>query len=280
MERPALGKGLSALIPQGEKPREKIQTLEIDKIKTSDRQPRATFSQVKLQELADSIGEKGVIQPILVRPEGDGFQVIAGERRLRAARLGGFKEIPAIVREVKDEDALELALIENIQREELTKVEEAKAYARLATDFNLTHEEIARKVSKDRTTISNTLRLLELPEKIQNFLEESTITMGHAKAILSLDDPVARMRLCERIVKKGLSVREAEHLSRLQLSPAGERRRKPRQDIHLAAVEDKLQHHLGTRVRISQGKKRGRITIDFYSTDDLNRILTVIVPEA
>jgi len=275
MDRSVLGRGLSALIPEGHQEREKIQNIEIEKIKTSKFQPRQFFSEGRIKELAESIREKGIIQPILVRPQGDVFEIIAGERRYRAAKLLNLKEVPAIVKQVKDADVLELSLIENIQREELNRMEEARAFSRLAREFSMTHEVISKRVAKDRATISNTLRLLELPEKIQSFLEENSITMGHAKALLSLEKEKDRIRLCKSIMKKGLSVRQTENWVRAKaMKPEGSSRRK--KDVHLSGIEEKLQHQFGTRVKILQGKKRGKIVIEYFSQEDLNRILDII----
>lgn len=278
MEKNALGKGLASLIPQGYEERERVQNIPVDQIGASEFQPRHYFSENRLKDLSESIRQKGVIQPILVRRNGDRYEIIAGERRFRACCMLGLKDIPAIVKQVNDENLLELSLIENIQREELNRVEEAKAYQRLSKEFNMTHDQISAKVSKDRTTITNTLRLLELPEKIQNFLEANAITMGHAKTILSLDIEEERLRLCNRIIKEGLSVRQAEQLAR-QKSTKRSAKRNLTQDIHLAAIEEQLQHHLGTRVKLYQGKKRGKIVIDYYSNEDLNRVLDLIGPK-
>lgn len=278
MEKNALGKGLASLIPSGYEERERVQNIPIQQVEASKYQPRHHFSDERLKDLSESIRQKGVIQPILVRLNGDRYEIIAGERRFRACALLGLKEIPAIVKRVDDENLLELSLIENIQREELNRVEEARAYHRLSKEFNLTHEQISQKVSKDRTTISNTLRLLELPEKIQNYLEANTITMGHAKTLLSLDIEEERLRVCNRIIKEGLSVRQTEQLVK-QKSVKRSAKRNPIQDIHLAAAEEQLQHHLGTRVKIYQGKKRGKIVIDYFSSEDLNRVLDLIGPK-
>jgi ParB family transcriptional regulator, chromosome partitioning protein len=276
MDRNVLGKGLGALIPEGTQVKERIQTLSIDSIKASTFQPRKTFSDEKLKELAESIKTKGMIQPILVRQTQEGYELIAGERRFRAARLLNYKEVPVIVKQVKDEDLLELSLVENIQREELTRIEEAKAYERLASEFGLTHEKISERVSKDRTTITNLLRLLELPEKIQRFLDENTITMGHAKSLLSLGDEKSQLKLCQRIIKRGLSVRQSEILAKNATLKAKPYKRKNQIDINLASIEESLQHRFGTRVRITQGKKRGKIVIDFYSSEDLERVLSLL----
>ena len=277
MERKVLGRGLEALIPTDPKTaHERVQMLKITQIQASRFQPRLNFSSDKIDELAKSIKEKGVIQPVLVRAiGGDNFELIAGERRLRAAKKLGLTELPAIIRRVADADLLELSIIENIQREELNVLEEAKAYRRLGQEFGLTQETIADRVGKDKSSVSNLLRLLNLPELIQDYISKNMITFGHAKALLSIHDEKQQIRFCEEIVKKGLSVRQAElgfsHRSARRIKDgsksAGSR------DVHLQNLEDQLQHALGTKVRITQGKKRGKIEIEYYSLEDLQRVL-------
>jgi ParB family transcriptional regulator, chromosome partitioning protein len=276
MERNVLGKGLSALIPEGAQQRERIQTIALDRIRPSSLQPRTRFTDTRLNELAESIKEKGVIQPILVRQKGDEFEIIAGERRYRAVKKLGHTEISAIVKNVEDEDLLEISIIENIQREELNKVEEAKAFQRLATQFGMTHEAIAKKVSKDRATITNSLRLLELSGAIHQYIEDGRISAGHAKALLPIVNEKRQIRICERIVKKNLSVRQAENLVRDEVTSKIHRKSHSRKDIHVLSVEERLQHRFGTRVQIIQGKKRGKIVMDYYSADDLNRLITAL----
>ncbi len=282
MEKNVLGKGLSALIPEGHEIREKIQSLAIDKIAASKYQPRLYFSDSRLQELSDSIKEKGIIQPMLVRPKNDKYEIIAGERRFRAAKLAGLTEVPVVVKHVSDEDLLELSLIENIQREELNRIEEAKAYQRLAREFGMTHERISKSVSKDRATISNTLRLLELPKAIQDFVEQNTISVGHAKSLLSLDTEEERDQMCQQVIKKSWSVRQTEQMVRNHLAGGAtvvKKRKLKNKDIYVADIEDKLQRRLGTRVNIEQGKKRGKIIIEYYSAADLDRVLNLIQPD-
>jgi len=275
MEKSVLGRGLSALIPEAPVEKEKVQTIELDRLEASTFQPRLYFSDSRLKELAASIKEKGVIQPILVRAKGGKYEIIAGERRFRAAKLLGLKEIPAIIKNVDDANVLELSLIENVQREELNRIEEARAYRRLSQEFRLTQEQISLKVSKDRATVANTLRLLELPEKIQRHLEENLISMGHAKSLLMLADEKEQTKLCDKILKKGLSVRQSEHAARVLGAGSGQQVRR-KKDIHIASIEEKLQHRFGTRVRILQGKKRGKIVIEYFSQEDLNRVLGML----
>ncbi len=279
MERKVLGRGLEALIPADAQGfREKVQMLKTSQVQASRFQPRLNFSPEKIEELAQSIKEKGVIQPILVRvAEGDNFELIAGERRLRAAKHLGLTEIPAIVRRVADADLLEMSIIENIQREELNALEEAKAYRRLAQEFGFSQDSIAQRVGKDKSSISNLLRILNLPEKIQDYLTKNFITFGHAKALLSLVDPKRQITFCDQIIERNLSVRQAE-LAVTNTIRAKNRPRTPSaaQDTDIKSLEERLQHALGTKVRITHGKKRGKIEIEYYSLEDLDRVLKLL----
>lgn len=278
MEKRALGKGLSALIPakeDGYENRESVLNIPISKITTNKYQPRIEFNKEKLAELISSIKEKGVVQPVLVRKTQDGYELIAGERRLRAVSSLGVDTIPAIIKNVADIDMLELSLIENIQREELNPIEEANAFQKFITDFSFTQEKIASSLGKNRSTIANTLRLLTLPKKIREFISGGSITAGHAKAMLSLPTENEQMRVCNLVVKKGLSVRETESLVLRRAGSSGEKKAKINKDQSLVDIENQLQHLFGTRVKILQGKKRGRIQIEYYSGEDLNRILDV-----
>ncbi len=272
-----LGKGLGALIPEKtiiSDTAEMVVKIKINSIRPNRLQPRKKFATDKLKELKDSIKEKGVIQPVIVRTIEDGYELIAGERRFRAVKELGYSEIPAIMKEVSDADSLELSLIENIQREELNSIEEASAYMDLLEKFNFSQEEISKAVGKDKSTISNTLRLLTLPKLIQDYVSENLISMGHAKAILSLPTERPRIRFAKRIIRKNLSVRQTEELIKQKLQrPIRKTREK---DAHLARLEEDLQHYLGTRVKIIQGKKRGRLEIFYYSNEDLDRILDLI----
>lgn len=283
MEKRALGRGLSALIPPKEvividKQQEGgVLQIPIIQIKPNKYQPRTDFDQEKLNELMNSIKEKGVIQPVLVRKTPSGYELIAGERRLKAAKSLGVEKIPAIVKDVTDIDMLEISLIENIQREELNPIEEANSFQKFITDFNFTQEKIAQVLGKDRSTIANTIRLLSLPEKVRGFITKNLLSMGHAKAILGLPSGEEQTRVSNLVVKKGLSVRETEQL--VSKRSSGVKRIKPGKDPNVADIEYKLQHILGTRVKINHGKKRGTIQIDYYSTEDLNRIVSIFAPK-
>ena len=284
MTKRPLGRGLSALIStdQSRADSDEIREIQIDLIQPGRQQPRTTFDQAKLEELAQSIRNTGIIQPLLVRPSGGLFELVAGERRWRAAQLAGLARIPAIVRDIPDENLLELALIENIQREELNPVEEANAYKRLIETLGLTQDEVGRRVGRDRTFITNYLRVLKLPTDIQTLLEQDKLTFGHARALLSVQDPVTQRRLAQKIVKHNWSVRETErrvrHLGK-------ETDRHPgnlvteRADPNVRAAEVKLRRALSTQVRIvqSKGGLPGRLEIEFYDLADLDRIFNLIV---
>ena len=279
--RKALGRGLEALIPDlpdDQEGRQSVLQVPIDRISANPYQPRQTFDQARLDELARSILEKGVIQPVTVRrKDGQGdYELIAGERRLRAARQTGYQTIPAIVMAVSSpEEMMELSLIENIQRDDLNPIHEARAYLRLQEECHLTQEEVATRVGKNRTTVANTLRLLKLPAEVQKSLLADDITMGHARALLGLENRTEQAELCKQIVKKGLSVRKVEE----QVKKRYEEKREstPARKPHdLAAAESTMQRILGTKVNINRRQHKGKIEIEFYSTDDLNRILELL----
>lgn len=281
MESRALGKGLSALIPEKtviDRP-ETVAYVRTSEIKENTFQPRTKFSDAKLSDLVASIKEKGVLQPILVRKKEKGYEVIAGERRLRAARVLAMDEVPVVIKSVDDKEALVLALVENIQREELNAIEEAHAFQRLVEEFNFTQDVVAQSVGKDRSTISNALRLLKLPAEIQRAVSDDTLSMGHARALLGIDDAYTQKKLFEHTAKKGLSVRELENLIKSEANKAGKKRKSissQQKDVYLISVEEDLQKTLGTKVRILAQKKRGKIVIEYYSNADLERITEII----
>jgi len=284
MENRALGKGLSALIP--DKPRDdqsnshgarQVTIVPTEKVRPNSLQPRRHYDEHKLAELKDSIKEKGILQPVLVRENGGEYEVVAGERRLRAAMALGLTEIPVIIKDLSNAEALVIALIENIQREELNPIEEAVAFKRLIEEFHLKQDEVAQSVGKDRSTVSNTMRLLKLPDEIQQAVVSGSISMGHARSLLSIDNPQKQQALFQEIISKGFSVREVENIASGQSSSAGRRGKKAAGRNHeMVFLEDDLQRHLGTKVRILPKKKRGKIVIEYYSPDDLERILKVI----
>jgi ParB family chromosome partitioning protein len=268
----ALGKGLEALIPEKG---EEVIYLDIDRIFPGEQQPRKTFRDDPLKELAASIKEKGVIQPVIVSRVGDGtFRLVTGERRWRATALAGLKKIPALIKNMASRDSLEIALIENIQREDLNPLETAEAFSRLITDFNLTQEDLSDKVGKDRATISNYLRLLKLPEEITPLIYNGSLSTGHAKAILAIDGKVNQLEAARKIIKRGLSVREAEVLSRKISRPP---KVKSNKDPQISSLEEKLIKSLGTKVRILNKGKKGKIEIEYYSLDELDRLLEILL---
>jgi len=282
MEKKALGRGLSALIPQHDiifvkNSAESIINIPLSDVKANKYQPRSEFNKEKLNDLVNSIKEKGVIQPVLVRRAIDGYELIAGERRLRAAVILKLENIPAIIKDVNDVDMLEIALIENLQREELNPIEEAKAFERLTTEFNFTQDKIAQTMGKNKSTISNAIRLLGLPQKIQAEISKDTISAGHARALLSLPTENEQIRVCNVVINKDLSVRETEKLVERRRVEAGTQKKTVKHDHSLDSVTAEMQQALGTRVKIFHGKKRGTIHIEYYSVEDLNRILGIIV---
>jgi ParB family transcriptional regulator, chromosome partitioning protein len=279
-KRPALGKGLSALIPDLPELPPRASTLEadIDWLAPNDFQPRAVVDDARLQELAQSIRSNGVIQPIVVRRVGDRFQIIAGERRWRAAKLAGLVRVPIVVKEVaagQERSLLQMALIENIQRENLNPIDEALAYRRLGDEFELTQEDIANAVGKDRASVANYVRLLKLPDDVRAEVASGRLTMGHARALLSLADGDSQRRVARDVIGRSLSVRETESLVKKLVetaAPAREAAAPKPVDVHTRAAEDRLKLLLGTRVRIVRLGARGRIEIDFNSEDELIRI--------
>ena len=260
---------------------DEVREIEVDLIRPSQQQPRTTFDQAKLEELAQSIRTTGVIQPLLVRPLGGVFELVAGERRWRAAQLAGLARVPSIVRDIPDDKLLELALIENIQRAELNPVEEAKAYQRLIESLGLTQDQVAQRVGRDRTFVTNYLRVLRLPKDIQDLIEAEKITFGHARALLAVEDPVSQRRLAQKIVNQNWSVRETER--RVKNIHQPEERPAKRELVHtdpnIRAAETKLRRILSTQVKITTGSP-GRIEIEYYDLPDLDRIFTLITRSA
>ncbi len=278
--RRALGKGIGALIPQKQEVEHKEEVLyvSVEQIRPNPFQPREDFDEASIKDLAQSIREKGVIQPLLVRRSGDNFELIAGERRLRAAKSLGLKEIPILVRNVEDVDSLEIALIENIQRQELNPIEEAHAYQHLMEKFHMTQEAISEVLGKARVTISNTMRLLKLPHEIQMEIKNGRISYGHGRALIEIEDINLQRKFAQEIISKGLSVRELESLIKTR-RPVGIKRKagaSVQREPVIAVLEEALQHALATKVRITKRKKRGHIVIEFYSQEDLERITNVI----
>ena len=269
MKRRALGKGLGALLPESSA-LVSLLMLEIDQIKPNPLQPRVAFAPDKLAELAASIRQSGVIQPIVVRSAVDGYEIIAGERRWRAAQKAGLKKLPCIVQDVSDQEMLELALVENVQRDDLSPIEEAQAYQLMVDKFGLSHAAIAARVARSRSAITNTLRLLQLPSSIQEMVISEELTMGHARALLPLPQG-EQLQLARRAVDRGLSVREVERRAKRTLSSPAERRQK-RPDPNVTRAEQKLEAVWKTRVQIRQHGERGTIAFHFHSAEELQRL--------
>ena len=300
-KRKALGKGLSALLPSRgagssttaaaqttartpvEPPHEGPTTVPIDAIEPNPLQPRTVFTQDRLEELAQSIRANGVIQPLIVRKSGNRYELVAGERRWRASRMAGLTEVPVVVQDFAQDRLLEIALIENSQREDLNAIEAAQAFDRLAREMGLTHEEIGRRTGKDRSSIANMIRLLKLPAEVQRLVAENRLPMGQARALLALSEPGAQIQLAEKAVAQGMSTRQVEALVRSIIEPrqpSGPPKEEAKQDPNVRAAADELQRVLGTRVKIvEQSDNRGRIEIEYYSQDDLNRVYSLIVGE-
>jgi len=288
--RKALGRGLASLLPSkptaaaqaAPVPPAPVQTLAIDVIDANPLQPRSIFQPDRLTELADSIKENGIIQPVIVRRKGDRYELIAGERRWRAARVAGLTQVPVVVQDIADEKLLQVSLIENIQREDLNPMEVAQAYDQLARTLNLSHEEIARRTGKDRTTVTNSIRLLKLPSEIQLLLAERKLSMGHARALLGLPTAELQLSLGEKAASQGLSVRQVERSVQKmnEERDPSDKQEEDKVDPNVKAAIDDLERVLGTRVRIvEKSNQRGKIEVDYFSQDDLQRIYELMIGE-
>lgn len=284
-----LGKGLDALIPAGDKKITKEENtkgaetvVKITKVEPNRSQPRKNFDEDALQELADSIKQFGLLQPILVQDKGEYYEIIAGERRWRAAKLAGLKEVPVIIRNYSSQEIVEISLIENIQREDLNPIEEAQAYKRLLTEFNLKQDEVAERVSKSRTAVTNSMRLLKLSDGVQQMIIDDMLSTGHARALIPIEDPELQLQLAQRIFDEKLSVREVEKLVKSILKPAEEKPKKeeiPQSLMYIYQnIENKLKDKLSRKVAISPKGKNGsgKIEIEFYSNDDLEKLIEIL----
>lgn len=282
----ALGKGLDALIPNlkldapaagGTKD---YFACDIDLISPNRYQPRSRFTPDELEELAESIRSQGIIQPLLVRQSDSGYELVAGERRLRAARMAGLSEVPVVVRDLTEAEMLEMSIVENIQREDFNPVEEADAYHRLMSEFGLTQDQVATRVGKSRPTVANFLRLRQLPQPVLDALAEGTLSTGHARALLGLDTPPRLIAAFREVVARQLTVRQTEKLIN-RLKQAGgppPRRPAPGDSVHLNRIAEDLSRHYGTKVQIRRGPKQGKVEIEFYNDDDLDRLLSILIP--
>ena len=275
-KRPALGRGLSALIPDAAPPAVNERSLDVDSdlLRPNRFQPRTAMDESKIEELARSIRANGIIQPIVVRRLDEGYEIVAGERRWRASQRAGLLKVPVVVRDIADERLLAVALIENIQREDLNPIEEAHAYRRLTDEYQLTQEQIADAVGKDRSSIANYLRLLKLPQEVRANVGSGALSMGHARALLGLSDEASQLRMSRDVLARGLSVRETEALVKKGTQPAI--KTAVEKDVHTRAAEERLRFALGTRVRIERKRKGGTIEIDFGSEEELQRIFEAL----
>ncbi len=271
--RPVLGRGLGALLSPSVDTRQALE-LAVDSITPNPKQPRKAFDDAALQELANSVRRSGLLQPIVVRRLGNGHEIVVGERRWRAAKLAGLDRVPAIVRDVSDAESLELALVENLLREDLNPLEEAEAYQRLLAEFSWTQEDLAQRVGRDRSSVANSLRLLKLPEHIQSDLRNGRLTMGHARALLSLSSPDEQLRLRDEILAHSWSVRATE--ADVQKKRTRAPRRSSRRSPELSAIEDSLRSALATRVRLFGNERTGRIEIAYSSREELDRVAELI----
>ena len=278
-EKKGLGIGLDALFAANdlqEEPEGELLTLPIGKVEPREAQPRKTFDEQALQDLADSIAQSGLIQPIVARRlEGGYYQIIAGERRWRASRMAGLTEVPVRVLEADDRRTAELALVENLQREDLNPIEEAKGYRTLMEEYGLTQEETARSVGRSRPAVANALRLLSLPEPVLAMLEEGSLTSGHARALLALGDEESICRAAELVVKEELSVRQTEELIKRRKAAPKKKKESPR-SIYVRDLEERLGSHWNRKVRITEGKRRGKLEIEYYGNEDLDRLLAAM----
>ena len=279
MQKKGLGKGLSALIPGIDAPRETPNLeVEVDRIASNPSQPRRSFDEAKIDELANSVRDQGIIQPLLVRRVGEGYELIAGERRLRAARKAGLREVPVIVREASNSETLQLALLENLQREDLNPIEEATAYQRLQEEFELSQEEIAQKVGRSRPAVANCMRLLLLPKEVQQELAQGKLPVGQARALLGLESEALMLAAAREVITKGLSTRAAERLVARLKSGRKRKRETALSDSNLRSLVEQLQRSLGTKVRLVHraGSGRGKVEIEYYSLADLERIIQMM----
>lgn len=272
-----LGKGLGALIPEEEITSENSEILKVSMnlIKANENQPRKAFDEEKIESLSESIKEHGVVQPIVLRKEDDTFIIVAGERRWRASKLAGLKEIPAVVMDLTDKQVLEISLIENIQREDLNPIEEAAAYKKLISEFEFTQEELSKRIGKSRTAVTNCLRLLNLDSRVQEYLIDGVISEGHGRALLAIDDKDVQFRIAQTIIDDSLNVRDTEKLIRnLGKVKADKKENEP--NIYYNDIKDKLEGYFGTKVSLISKKNKGKIEIEYYSEEDLQRILDIL----
>lgn len=272
-----LGKGLGALIPEEEtiEQNNSIAAIDINLIKANEDQPRKNFDKEKIMQLAESIKEHGVIQPVVLKKDGNTYTIIAGERRWRAAKSINLKEIPAVIMDLSDKAVLEVSLIENIQREDLNPIEEAVAFKKLIEDFNLTQEELSKRIGKSRTAVTNCMRLLNLDDRVKEYLIDGVITEGHGRTLLAIENHDLQYKIAQTIIDESLSVREVEKLIR-DLSKPSKEKNEEKENIYHKDIKERLEGYFGTRVSLINKKNKGKIEIEYYSEEDLQRILDIL----
>lgn len=271
-----LGKGLGALIPDETDDKNSVNLIPINMIKPNEKQPRKNFDAEKIEQLAESIREHGIVQPVVLKREDEIYIIIAGERRWRAAKAAGIKEIPAVIMDITDKEILEISLIENIQREDLNPIEEAVAYKRLIDEFSLTQEELSKRVGKSRTAVTNCLRLMNLDSRVQEYLIEGILSEGHGRALLAISNKDIQYNLAKTIIDEGLNVRDIEKLIKGLNNVKHEKVKDNKENIFYLDIKDKLQEYFGTKVQLISKKNKGKIEIEYYSEDDLQRILDIL----
>ena len=276
-----LGKGISAFFPEESIHSDNtMESVAVTKLIVNPYQPRQIFNEEALLELAESIKEHGIIQPLVVRKSGKKYEIIAGERRFRAAKIAGLTEVPAIIKEMSEQQMMEIAILENLQREDLTPIEEAEAYCSLIEKLNFTQEELARRLGKSRSHIANHIRLLKLPEEVRRFINEGKLSMGHGRTLLGLKEKGSIKEVADRVIAQGLNVRQVEALvQQLNGDVSHETKEKQKKDVFVQETESQLREYFGTGVQIKKSKNKGKIEIEFYSEDDLERILEILKVE-
>jgi ParB family chromosome partitioning protein len=281
VKKNALGKGLMALIPEVDEKKIEIDNkgileVDINYIAPNENQPRKNFDEKKLLNLSESIKDKGIIQPILVTKNGEYYTIIAGERRWRAAKLAGLKKVPIIAKELSELEVMEISLIENLQREDLNPIEEAVAYRKLIDEFSLTQEEIARRIGKSRPAVANSLRLLNLDKRVMDYIEEGTLSEGHGRVLVSINNKDLQYEVAKKIIDESLNVRQTEKLIKKLNDTKPSSNKKEKKEVYIRDIEDRLKNIFDTKVNISKNRKKGKIEIEYYSDDDLQRILDIL----
>jgi len=276
MTKKGLGRGLGALLSTDDKEDSGIMEIKINDIEPNTNQPRKNFSDEKLTQLAESIKQHGVVQPIIVKKEGEIYRIVAGERRWRASRMAGLTTIPVIVKDLSNRQLMEIALIENLQREDLNPIEEAEAYDRLIKEYNMTQEEISRTIGKSRSAVANSLRLLNLCDEVIEYLKNGELTSGHARCLVTVEDKSTQIKIARTIIEKQLNVRDTEKLVKSLLTKKTVQK-KPKQELeNIVEIEEKFSNVFGTRVKLLSGRKKGKILIEYYSNDELDRIIEIV----